>query len=235
MVKPLVVVTGPDKLLRFGWWGTRFMLFLVGLRGYYIRPGRPKLPDNIKGVVIGGGSDIDPEHYGFDGIHAAKTDPERDALEMYVARRAMESGVPVLGICRGMQLINVVLGGTLFPNIRPRRKKTPNRGSMFPVKWVSFKKDTRLQTILGVEKTKVNSLHSQAIDIAAASVRVAAHDEDGFVQAIESRENQHVYGVQWHPEYMPYAKVQRKLFRNFAIAVRETSSVLSHATPGRQF
>ncbi|MGV6806423.1 MAG: gamma-glutamyl-gamma-aminobutyrate hydrolase family protein [bacterium] len=225
-MKPVVVVTGPDKLLRFGWWGTRIMLYLVGLKGHYVRPGRPELPDNVRGVIIGGGSDIDPEHYGFDGFHTAKTDPQRDALEMDVARRAIESGVPVFGICRGMQLINVVLGGTLFTNIRSKRKKTPNRGSIFPIKWVSVKSESRMRAILGVEKTRVNSLHYQAIDIAAASLRVTARDDDGFVQAIEAKGEKKVMGVQWHPEYMPYSKVQRRLFETFAGAVRETSAVL---------
>ena len=130
---PTIAVTGPDKRLRFGWWATRLILAMAGAKAVYITATSPELPMGVSGVIVGGGDDIEPEHYGLTGDAGAHYDPERDRLEMNVVKQALSCGVPLMGICRGAQLINVVLGGSLHTDIRPKRENTPNRNSVFPI------------------------------------------------------------------------------------------------------
>ena len=220
--KPLVIVTGPDKRLRFGWWAARFMLWQNGLRAHYVTPRRPDLPNAVAGVVIGGGDDVQPEHYGASGDAGARYDPQRDELELRVFRAAFASRIPVLGICRGSQLMNIALGGNLHRDLRPHRRITPNRNSIFRIKDALLEPQSRLQAIVGNDRLRVNSLHNQAIDDIAEPFRLAASDRDGFVQAVEHREHEFLLGVQWHPEYLPYARQHRRLFAAFADAVRNS-------------
>lgn len=218
---PLVAVTGPHRPLRFGWWATRFNLWLCGLRAIYVTA-RTALPDvPIHGIVIGGGSDIEPHHYGEDHHPKRSYDMERDQFEIAMINKALEENIPVLGICRGAQLINVVSNGSLYQDIRPLRKITPNIRSIRPIKWVKLERPSRLRESLNVKQIKVNSLHEQAINKIGNGLSVVARDQDGFVQAIESNFG-FLVGVQWHPEYLPYQKHQRKLFAMFASAVRKT-------------
>ncbi|MDF2181150.1 type 1 glutamine amidotransferase [Neptuniibacter sp. CAU 1671] len=226
--KPLVVVTGPDKRLKLGWWASRLVLSLAGLRACYVTPDHPTLPKAAQGVLITGGDDIDPRHYGLTGDAGANYDARRDALEMALVRRALQEGVPLMGICRGAQLINVVLGGSLFTDIRPLRKLTPNRNSAFPIKWVEIDRASLLVRKLDRHRLKINSLHNQAIEKIARPLRVAAHDRDGFIQAFESQGEPFILGLQWHPEYLFYLPRHRRLFKWFAQAVRNNPSRLSH-------
>ena len=224
--RPLVLVTGPDKRLRFGWWAARFMLWLAGLRGCYVTAAQPHIPAGVRGVLIGGGDDIQPSHYGVTGDAGAHYDPARDALEIEMVRRAREARVPMMGICRGAQLINVVFGGNLYADIRPMRQLTPNRNSLFPLKRAIIKPGSRLADLVYKEHLFINSLHHQAIDKLGEHLQVAARDADNFVQAIESNDGSYVLGVQWHPEYLPYIASQRKLFQALASAVKHSDAVL---------
>lgn len=223
---PLVLVTGPDKKLRFGWWATQFSLALQGLRAHYLTPAKFRIPENVRGVIIGGGDDIQPQHYGMTGDAAAHYDYERDRLELEVLRKVFEASVPVMGICRGSQLMNVSMGGNLHSDIRPLRNITPNRNSIFPIKTALIEPDKKLKTIIGKDSTRINSLHHQAIDKLGQSFVCCARDRDGFIQGIESVGQSFVLGVQWHPEYMPYARDQRRLFKAFADAVKTSQKTL---------
>lgn len=225
--KPLVIVTGPHKTLRFGWWATRLMLWICGLRARYVTPTSPRYPAGVAGVVIGGGDDVQPEHYGLSGDAGARYDPERDALELEIFRIAYANQVPVLGICRGAQLMNIALGGNLHQDLRPLRKHTPNRNTIFRIKDAIIEPASRLAQVIGRNNLRVNSLHNQAIDEIAEPFRLAASDRDGFTQAIEHPQHSFMIGVQWHPEYLPYARHQRKLFAAFALAVKASQNTLA--------
>lgn len=202
------------------------MLFLSGLRGVYISPGRDQLPSGVRGLLLGGGDDIDPVHYiQGDTVHG-DYDPDRDALEMALAHKALEQEVPILGICRGAQLLNIVLGGNLHPDIRALRSRTSNRRILIPLKLIKLDKDSMLYQFFGDSPVKVNSLHHQAIKETSDHVKVVAHDLDGFVQAIEHQQRDFVIGVQWHPEYLPYVGHQRKLFKAFSQAIYRSEKEL---------
>ncbi|AUM13966.1 gamma-glutamyl-gamma-aminobutyrate hydrolase family protein [Ketobacter alkanivorans] len=225
---PLIAVTGPHKRYPFAWWATRFMLRLVGLRAIYVtaHSGMPK--QVIHGIIIGGGDDIEPEQYGGEYHPRRRYDVERDRFEVAMIRQALDSNIPMIGICRGAQLINVVSGGTLNQDIRPLRRLTPNRRSIRPIKWVDLDADGRLCCSLGIKSLRVNSLHEQAIERVGDGLTVAGRDRDGFVQAIEGQYG-FLLGLQWHPEYLPYRAEQRHIFRLFEKAVsRNDSHVVLH-------
>ena len=167
----------------------------------------------LDALIIGGGSDIGPEHYGGDLDAKVKADPERDRLEIEWIGRALENGIPLLGICRGAQLINVVLGGTLHQDIRPLRRRTYNRPGLLPTKQVRLEPDSLLAGICGKTRLRVNSLHHQAIRDAAADLKVVGQDLDAITQAVESAAGRPILGVQWHPEYLIYLPAQFALFR----------------------
>ena len=167
----------------------------------------------LDALIIGGGSDIGPEHYGGDLDAKVKADPERDRLEIEWIGRALEDGIPLLGICRGAQLINVVLGGTLHQDIRPLRRRTYNRPGLLPTKQVRLEPDSLLAGICGKTRLRVNSLHHQAIRDAAADLKVVGQDLDAITQAVESAAGRPILGVQWQPEYLIYLPAQFALFR----------------------
>lgn len=203
------------------------MLRRVRLRPVYLMPGGRAYPVRVRGVVIGGGDNIEPYHYGAVGDGLAEYDGERDRFEIDILRRALDTDVPVLGICRGAQLINVVLGGTLHQDLRALRRRTPNLNSAFPVKYAHLAPGSRLAAGMNVRRTRVNSLHHQAVDRLGDSLEVAARDSDDFIQAIENPCRPYLVGVQWHPEYLPYKRPQRELFRAFAESVRASAASIS--------
>ncbi|WP_166839188.1 gamma-glutamyl-gamma-aminobutyrate hydrolase family protein [Rheinheimera pleomorphica] len=217
--KPLVAVTGPAKRLPLGWWAIRFNLWLNGLRGVYLYPGAKPLQQPIQGLIISGGDDIHPQHYNQPALQHSRYDPARDQLEMAMLQRYLDSKVPILGICRGAQLLNIVAHGSLYDDIRAKRQKTPNKYTALPVKQVEIADNSRLGTCLDDTSPMVNSLHNQAVKQLGDDLIITARDADGFVQAIEHK-TRFVIGVQWHPEYLPYLASQRQLFRCFANAVR---------------
>lgn len=227
---PLIAVTGAHKRFPFAWWATRLMLRLAGLRAQYVtaHTGMPQVP--VHGIVIGGGDDIEPDHYGGELHPRRRYDVERDRFEIAMIEQALEANLPMLGICRGAQLINVVAGGSLQQDIRPLRRVTSNRRSLRPVKWVDLEPGSRLATGLAVEAVKVNSLHEQAIERLGDGLTIVGRDRDGFVQAIEGRYG-FLLGVQWHPEYLFYQRRQRALFRLFEQAVRRNDSHLELHDP----
>ena len=196
------------------------MLWRCGLRARYVTPASPVIPTNISGVVIGGGNDVEPQHYGLTGDAGATYDPKRDELELEIFKSAYDRQLPVLGICRGAQLMNIGRGGNLHQDLRPLRQNTPNKNTIFRIKEAVIEPGSKLRAIVGGSPILINSLHNQAIHEIGAPFRLAATDLDGFVQAIENPQHEFMIGVQWHPEYLPYARQQMKLFVTFARAVR---------------
>jgi putative glutamine amidotransferase len=167
----------------------------------------------LDALIIGGGNDIGPEHYGGDVEAKVKADPERDRLEIAWIRDALEKNTRLLGICRGAQLINVVLGGTLHQDIRPLRKHTYNRPGLLPTKQVRLDPDSLVARVCGRVRLRVNSLHHQAIKEPGADLRVVGRDLDQITQAVECTSARRIIGVQWHPEYLIYLPAQFAFFR----------------------
>jgi len=147
-------------------------------------------------------------------------DPERDALETELLTRALRDGAPVLGICRGAQLINVHLGGTLHHDVASFYVETSNPWGVLPRKRVQLEPGSLLAGLLGRKRAIVNSLHRQAVDRLGKGLIVAAAESNGVVQGIEHPER-FLVGVQWHPEYLPQRPEQRRLFRELVQAAHD--------------
>lgn len=173
----------------------------------------PPSGKKLDALIIGGGNDISPEHYKGQIDEKVKLDPERDQLEIEWIKKALDENTPLLGICRGAQLINVVLGGSLHQDIREIRQFTYNRPGLLPTKQVKLKKGSKLARICGTDHLRVNSLHHQAVNDAGRSIHVVGRDLDDIVQAFETTDQRLIFGVQWHPEYLLYLPSQLAIFR----------------------
>jgi len=192
---------------------------LAGGRPLHLRPGGG-IPEQLDGVVISGGHDIEPVLYAESPAVEKRYDRERDTFESTVIRRAFAESLPILGICRGAQLLNVCRGGSLFQDLRARRQRTSNRRSILPLKTLIIDPQVKLAQVLGVDELRINSLHNQSIDRVGAGLRIAGVDLDGIVQAVEDPSAAYLVGVQWHPEFILYARRQRQLFRSLVDAAR---------------
>jgi putative glutamine amidotransferase len=188
-------------------------------------PGVEEALERLDGLVLSGGGDIDPARYGAEPApETAKVRAERDAAELAMLAKALSLGLPVLGICRGMQLINVARGGSLhqhLPNVVGHNEHLPSPGS-FGMHDVTITAGTRLAGIVGRPdqlSVAVPTHHHQAVDRLGEGVSATAWAADGTVEAIEldSREHGFVLAVQWHPE----AGDDLSLFRAVAIAAAD--------------
>jgi len=210
-----------------------WMIPLVGdepetLRGIY---------DELDGVFLPGGADIDPANYGEER-HARcdKGDPARDQVELTLVRWAMADRKPVLGVCRGLQIVNLAAGGTLYQDLADQMPGSIKH-DYFPFGGrysrdhlsheVSVATNTKLAEIFGAGALKVNSMHHQGVRQLGASLVASAVAPDGLVEGLESSDNSYLIAVQWHPEALTENSPRtRRLFESFveaSAAYREQS------------
>lgn len=198
-------------------------LRLADARGVRWGTGRKADLDKVDGLIIGGGDDISPALYGGEIRLEARLDPERDALERDLAEAALSRNIPVLGICRGAQMLNVALGGTLHQDAWGKFPDAEYVKTILPRRTVDIVPDTRFAGLVGTAPMKVNALHTQAVDRLGSGLRVTARDRSGMIQGIERIRDPFALGVQWHPEHLFYASRQRCIFRALVAAARAYS------------
>ena len=229
MSRPLIGVTTSRR----GGWRSYLMhklaLYRAGARSVHLTPGDALPRVSLQGLVIGGGDDIGAEIYGGQVLPDVRIDPERDKLELALLRVALPAQLPVLGICRGSQMINVALGGSLHTDIYEVYVQAPKMRTVLPRKSVSIEPGSRLDRILRCNPCQVNALHHQSVDRLGQSLIIAARDESGIVQAIESESAPFLLGVQWHPELLFWKKPHQRLFAALAAAAREVAAPLTAA------
>lgn len=262
--RPRIGVTGPDKGGKVAWIFTALAIIINGGKPIRIKPSSYLPAKKLDGLILGGGADIDPEHYdqgnSFQNhlneaisnkrisifsrifrfskrlaypliffirkIYSRKghiIDKERDKLELDLLDQAVKHELPVLGICRGAQLINIYFKGSLHKEIEPFYDEEVNQASILPVKKVTLKRGSKLFKIIGVRMLKVNALHHQAVKEAGRNIDIVAKEANGVVQAIESTVCDFMIGVQWHPEYLLNKPRHRRLFKaliNKAIEIK---------------
>ncbi len=211
--RPRIGVTGNARRWAPSWWCSRLALRLAGADAERISVSHPPSGRRLDALIISGGNDIGAEHYNGDIKAQVRIDAKRDQLEIEWIKKALAENIPLLGICRGAQLINVVLGGDLHQDIRQMRELTYNRPGLMPTKQVFVEPESVLAHISRRRKLRVNSLHHQAIREPGNGLRVVGRDLDRIVQAVESDSERRIIGVQWHPEYLFYLPAQFALFR----------------------
>ena len=231
MSVPLIGVTTSRKGGSKSYLMHRRALARAGARSVRLVPGRPMPEEPLQGLVIGGGDDIGAEIYGGQVLPDVRIDPDRDALELKHLRAALPTGLPVLGICRGSQMINVGLGGTLHTDIYEVYVHAPKMRTVLPKKVVSIVPGSRLDAVLRCNPCRVNALHHQSVDRLGQGLRIVARDESGIVQAVESIEAPFLLGVQWHPELLVWKRPQQRLFAALAAAARKADTALPAAVP----
>jgi len=248
--RPKIGVTGPDSGGYPAWFFTRLAVWRAGGQAIRITPNRQVSINDIDGLILGGGADINPSHYsdvfnteeiseekpdkglknwGFFILNLLLypillcmrklfsttehgTDRKRDDLELPLLNKALARKIPVLGICRGAQLINVYCGGDLHQNLDTFYEEIPQIYTIWPKKNISVTTGSKLYEIIERDEIVVNALHRQAVNKLAQNIIPTAREGSGVIQAIEHKHYSFVIGVQWHPEYLPQVPEQQKLF-----------------------
>jgi len=249
--KPVIGVSGPNKGGMAAWLFTKRAIIKAGGKPLRIKPHKPVDGSLLDGLILGGGADIDPEHYGEQretdkpppsqnhrplprkilefGVYPLlfilrkvlstkqynKIDPARDELENNLIRQALKKEIPILGICRGAQLLNIYFGGTLYQNLRQFYQEVPHYYTILPKNSIIITPDTLLSRIMNGKSYQVNALHYQAINKLGRGFQVVARQENGIIQAVENRNHPFMLGVQWHPEYLPLSAKQQSIFTAF--------------------
>jgi gamma-glutamyl-gamma-aminobutyrate hydrolase PuuD len=243
-MRPLVGITTYVTPARWSYWELEAALIPADYDDAVERAGgRPLLVppttegveetlDALDGIVFTGGSDLDPALYGEEphpetfGVHR-----RRDDAELALLRRALERDMPVLGICRGIQVLNVGLGGDLhqhLPDVVGHEEHKNDPPGQFRQHEVTIEPNTRLAQVLG-ERTRVMSHHHQGLRRIGAGLVQAAHAEDGAVEAIEAPDKRFAVGVLWHPE----AGADPAIFEAFVAEARTYAGERGPATERR--
>ena len=180
-----------------------------------------QLADLLDGVLFTGGGDLDPKMYGqVKSDYCGEINETRDQMETYLFREAViNQRKPALGICRGLQLFNVMLGGSLYQDIPAEYSKEINHYAGPPydvhVHPVRILPESPLGKLMGSERLDVNSNHHQGINKLAKELEIMALADDGVVEAVYMPERPYVWAVQWHPELLPNDEASKILFASF--------------------
>jgi putative glutamine amidotransferase len=156
-------------------------------------------------------------------------DQDRDHLELQLLDQAAKKDLPVMGICRGTQLMNVYFRGTLYQKINTFYVEQPNPASIFPVKRVIIKPGSKLEKVMGTSRLRVNALHNQAVKEPGQNIQIVAREPNQVVQAIEHTTHDFMIGVQWHPEYLPQILEHRRLFQALVQQARVVNQQIEEA------
>jgi putative glutamine amidotransferase len=199
-------------------------LRMVGLQPVPVKSEDSPSLAGVEGLLLTGGRDLDPKLYGQEpATETQEPNAERDQMEMGLLREALDRNLPVLAICRGLQLFNVYHGGTLLQHLPgdPHRPKKRPADRSKPMHEIIVLPDTRLAAILGQGQHPVNSRHHQAVDSLGSQIQVSAKSvKDEMIEALERPDKTFAVAVQWHPEdQVRTDKAQLELFRAFAKAV----------------
>ena len=188
-------------------------------------PALEELLDRLDGVLFSGGGDVEPERYGSQPHPlVGNVDADRDRVELFIIHKAVAIGKPFMGICRGLQVINIALGGSLYEDILDQKPgslqhSTPDDQPRYHLAHpVKVEGDSQLAKILAHSEVQVNSQHHQGIRLLAEGLKPTAYAPDGIIEAFELPETRYGLAVQWHPEWLQEHLPMQTLFRSFVQA-----------------
>jgi putative glutamine amidotransferase len=183
-----------------------------------------ELASQLAGLLLSGGIDLDPRYYRQRKVgNVGRVGSFRDRLEIELIGEAMKKGVPIFAICRGMQILNVALGGSLYQDLSlcPSPSLTHYRKGQLDYRLhhrIEIEARSLLRSVLGQSNLEVNSSHHQVVNRLGKGLRVVARAPDGIIEAMESGGDSFILGVQWHPEAMPRRESTKRLFKAFVAA-----------------
>lgn len=189
------------------------------------------LLDHLDGFLLAGGGDVLPSRFGEETLpECGPIDETRDICELYLTKGALERGMPIFGICRGVQVLAVALGGTLFQDIESQlgipasaHKQEPPYDN--PTHTVRFKEGGLFERITGTQLMLTNSIHHQSIKDAGPMLRIEGITMDGIIEAVSMKDRENVLGVQFHPECLAYySDWAERLFTYFVQQARQFHS-----------
>ncbi|HIT88261.1 MAG TPA: gamma-glutamyl-gamma-aminobutyrate hydrolase family protein [Candidatus Coprocola pullicola] len=227
-MKPIIGIT-PD----YSYEAEKFMVSQHYIKAIETAGGYPMIlcpnemfPDFIDGLLLTGGGDIDPILFGEEPIaENGEISPLRDAFEWSLCQKAQEKKLPILGICRGMQLLAILNGGSIYQDIYSQTntmiKHIQKAPRFYGTHTIEIATNSILSKIANQNSCVVNSFHHQSVKEAGKDFMVCAKSKDGLIEAIEHKTARFIIGVQWHPEMMKKDKIQMKLFEMFVKAAKE--------------
>lgn len=223
-IKPRVAITHSDKQPFIQLFSIRCAVFFAGGIPISVSPDKAVKPGEFDALIIYGGVDICPKRYGNAPKSNYQYDDARDLMEFEFLDYAYKNELPVLGICRGAQLINVFHGGDLHLDVVKayEKAKYPSTllGYIFFRKKIKIEKGSLLNKITHQEVVKVNSIHKQSINKLGKTLEVTAIEENGVVQSVENKLKAFYMGVQFHPEFMIHRKKFRNIFNTLILSVK---------------
>ncbi len=221
--RPRIGITKPVHGDVWSWWAMKAAVWLAGGTPVKVTAAAPHSPYTIDGVIFGGGSDVYPVEYNQAPTPGYQYDVARGDMELSWASTARRHNLPVLGVCRGAQMLNVFAGGTLDRDLSRYQQPVSATGLIQPVflrKTVSVNPGSVLASVLGRTKLLVNAIHKQAIGAVGAGLHVVAREPNGIIQAVEDWSRTFWIGVQFHPELLLYRRPYRALFRKLIQVAR---------------
>ncbi len=223
--RPIIGVTKPESGDTLAWWAMKFAVWMAGGAPVKVTARAPHDPQSVDGLIFGGGSDVYPEHYQGEPKPGYRYDLARGDMEASWAIAARRHDLPVLGVCRGAQMLNVLAGGTLHMDLTEfgeRGKAWNILKRTFERFTVRIKPSSKLASFTQCSaRMRVNAIHSQAIDRVGAGLVVSAREPSGVIQGIEDPRRRFWMGVQFHPEFLIYRAPFRRLFKTLVDAARK--------------
>ncbi len=210
---PVIGVTASVRGSAMSWLFNRLAVWRAGGRPVRLTSKSKTSTKELDGLIIGGGDDIGAELYDGELQFNVRFDEQRDRLEQTLLLEGLNEGIPILGICRGAQMINIHLGGNLHADIYEIYKEVPRMRTILQRKRITIKPGSLLYKIMRHRRYRINCLHHQSINELGKGLDVSAKDDYGIIQAIEHPGHPFLLGVQWHPEYLPHSSNHQSLFR----------------------
>lgn len=226
--KPRIAITHSDHQAKSAIFAMHFAVWLAGGKPFSINPGNRHQHHTYDGLILGGGVDINPELYGQIKKTDYAYDHHRDSLELFHLSQAEQQNIPVLGICRGCQLINIYRSGTLHIDITKVYEKAqyPSNllGYIFFRKRIHILTNSHLFDVIKRASCKVNSIHRQSIAKLGNHLTVTATEENQIVQCIEDASKPFYIGVQFHPEFLIYKHYFLNIFKTLVLSAKFRAS-----------